>query len=209
MGFNMLAIPVAFILFASLFGCASQGTGNGGQNQAAAQSPPLVELENQSRLADLAASAKVAASGDIVGVQYVGSFTNGTVFDTNVPSEAKKAGLPEKPSYPLFTFTAGAGQVVPGFDAAVIGMKEGEQKTVTLPPADAYGEKNVTFSVPLGEIGNSSGIKVGGFIQAQNGAPGKVLSIVNGSALVEFYNTSPLAGQTLVFTIKMVSITKV
>ncbi len=57
----------------------------------------------------------------------------------------------------LFEFTLGAGQVIPGFDKAVTGMKVGEEKTVTLSGNDAYtagplAGKTLTFKIILKEI---------------------------------------------------------
>jgi len=168
----------------------------------------MVELEDQSKLGDLIASGKTAAKGDTVGVYYIGKLANGKLFDTNVKEEAQKAGLPLRDSYPLLTFTVGAGQMIPGFDAGVLGMKEGEEKTVTLPPAQAYGEKNpeAVITVPLANIGNSTSIKAGALLYAQNGATGKVVEVDATDAKVDFNHE--LAGETLVFTIRMVNITK-
>ncbi len=67
-----------------------------------------------------------AKSGDTVNVHYTGRLGNGTVFDSSVGGE------------PL-QFTIGAGQVIPGFEQAVIGMQPGESKTVVIPPDQAYG----------------------------------------------------------------------
>ena len=64
---------------------------------------------------------------DYVSVYYTGYFENETVFDTNEGME-----IP-------YTFQVGTGQVIPGFDSAVMGMKLGEEKTVTIPPEEAYG----------------------------------------------------------------------
>jgi peptidylprolyl isomerase len=64
--------------------------------------------------------------GDTVEVDYTGKFENGEVFDSSVDRD------------PLM-FRAGAGQVIPGFDKAVLGMKVGDSKTVTIPPEEAYG----------------------------------------------------------------------
>jgi len=55
------------------------------------------------------------------------------LFDRNSHIDAS-----EKHGKPL-EFEAGAGMVVPGFDAAMIGMKAGEEKTLTLKPEEAYG----------------------------------------------------------------------
>jgi len=73
---------------------------------------------------------KVAKKGDDVSIEYKGSLDDGTVFDSSKDHD--------KP----FQFIVGSGQVIPGFDKAVIGMKLMEEKKFTLQPAEAYGEKN-------------------------------------------------------------------
>ena len=149
-----------------------------------------------------------AQKGDTVSVDYVGKLQNGTLFDTSIKSEAQKAGFPLRPSYAPLEFKVGAGQMISGFDAAVIGMKEGEEKTVTLPPEQAYGQvqAGAVISLPLSQIGNSESIKVGSVLQANNGAQGTVIEITNGTAKIDFNHE--LAGKTLVFTIKMIKIQK-
>ena len=67
-----------------------------------------------------------AKEGDTVKVHYTGSFEDGTVFDT---SEGKE---------PL-EFTVGAGEVIPGFDSAVLGMATGDNKEIQVPMTEAYG----------------------------------------------------------------------
>ena len=200
---NILAISTVFILFASLFGCASPG--NGEANPGVAPSVPPVELEK----GDIITNKNIAAAaGDTVSVNYIGKLTNGKLFDTSIKEEAQKAGFPLRPSYSPLSFKVGAGQMIPGFDAGVVGMKIGEEKTVTLTPAQAYGEKNADaiISVPLDKIGNSSDLQVGSMLYAQSGATGKVIEIKNGTAKIDFNHE--LAGETLVFTIRMVNITK-
>ncbi len=72
--------------------------------------------------------------GDIVQIGYTGNLQNGTVFD-----------------YGNFTFVAGAGEVISGIEKAVLGMRRGERKTVTLSPEDAYGyyDPENILSLPL------------------------------------------------------------
>jgi len=204
---GILAILSVFILFASLFGCASSGTA--AQKKKPAPIVPKVELENESVLGDLIANKNsAAAKGDTVSVNYVGKLTNGVVFDTSIKAEAEKAGLPLRASYAPISFMIGSGQMIAGFDIAATGMKIGEEKTATILPAQAYGEwrADAVISVPLDKIGNSSGVKVGSMLYAQNGATGKVIEITNGTARVDFNHE--LAGETLVFTLQMVNITK-
>ena len=64
--------------------------------------------------------------GNTVQIHYTGRLEDGTVFDS---SEGRD---------PL-SFEAGSGQVIPGFDNAVVGMAAGEKKTITIAPTDAYG----------------------------------------------------------------------
>jgi len=72
----------------------------------------------------------VVENWDSIEVNYKGTFTDGKQFDS---SYDRGQTLP---------FTVGAGQMIPGFDKAVVGMKVGEKKSITLQPADAYGEKD-------------------------------------------------------------------
>jgi peptidylprolyl isomerase len=72
------------------------------------------------------AEKRAAESGDTIEVNYTGRFQNGQVFDTSVGRAPLK-------------FTLGAGQLIQGFDEAVVGMRVGDRKTVTIPPEKAYG----------------------------------------------------------------------
>ncbi|MFH1664186.1 MAG: FKBP-type peptidyl-prolyl cis-trans isomerase [archaeon] len=70
--------------------------------------------------------SKTVEAGDTIKVEYIGSFPDTKeVFD-------QSNGNP-------LEFTAGAGQMIKGFDKAVIGMKLNEEKTVLIPPEEAYG----------------------------------------------------------------------
>ena len=83
-----------------------------------------------------------ATNGDTVRVHYVGKFPGGKVFDTSLEKEAIKAGIFNKSrDYKPLEVKLGAGQVIKGFNDAIVGMKAGEEKTVTLPPEKAYGKK--------------------------------------------------------------------
>ncbi|MFA5917309.1 MAG: FKBP-type peptidyl-prolyl cis-trans isomerase [Candidatus Gracilibacteria bacterium] len=77
-------------------------------------------------------SGSVVSSGSKVEVNYNGTLEDGTKFDS---SYDRGQTLP---------FTVGAGQMISGFDKAVVGMKVGDKKTVTLAPKDAYGEYDST-----------------------------------------------------------------
>lgn len=67
-----------------------------------------------------------AKHGDTVKVHYTGKLENGTVFDTSINRDPLR-------------FTIGEGQVIPGFEQAVVGMNPGESKTTKVPADKAYG----------------------------------------------------------------------
>lgn len=140
------------------------------------------------------AAPTVAVLGDNVSVYYTGSFTNGTVFGSNVGQQ------------PL-TFTAGSNQLIKGFSNAVIGMEVNQTKNVTLTPAEAYGQINQSLfvSVPLQEFRNQTPT-VGMIVSSAAGEEGMVTFVNSTVAVVDF--NPPLAGKTLVFRITVVSIKK-
>lgn len=84
--------------------------------------------------------ARVAKVGDVVSMNYTGRLENGTVFDSNVDPKFNHV----KP----FDFTLGAGQVIPGWDKGIVGMKVGQKKTLTILPVDAYGVNGVPGAIP-------------------------------------------------------------
>jgi len=112
---------------------------------------------------------QTVSPGDDVSVDYIG-FVNSTgtpqVFDTSIWSVAidndtypKVAWftMRAQSAYDPLNFTAGNGQVVIGFDQGVLGMEEGETKTIVITPEQGYGQMdptklvmfNLTNSVPL------------------------------------------------------------
>ena len=103
--------------------------------------------------------------GDSADVNYIGKFTNGTVFDTNIEAVAKQWDLynesyPYEPAkifvdpnfefYPPEGYENYTNSFIPGFLEGLVGMKEGETKNVTIPPEDAYGIWNTTMSEMFG-----------------------------------------------------------
>jgi len=149
---------------------------------------------------------KTAKQGETVLVNYIGR-TNNTIFDTNIESVAKSAGIynPRRKYEPL-NITIGAGEFIKGFEDTLFGMKEGETKTITLPPERAYGlydEKKV-ISVPKSKINNSDQIKEGTILRDSKGGIVRVVAVNETSITVD---TNPLlAGRTLEFEITLVKI---
>lgn len=134
-------------------------------------------------------------SGDTIAVDYTGKLENGEVFDSSQGRE------------PL-TFTVGAGMLIKGFDQAVLGMKKGDSKTVTIPPEEAYGPRSedAFVEIPRANIPDELPLEEGIELQLQdpNGrpVPARVTEITEESVKMDINHF--LAGETLVFDIKVV-----
>ncbi|MBU1228205.1 MAG: FKBP-type peptidyl-prolyl cis-trans isomerase [Actinobacteria bacterium] len=133
----------------------------------------------------------VASSGDLVSVDYTGTLTDGTQFDSSIGRQ------------PL-QFTIDAGQMIQGFNDAVIGMAVGESKTVTLPPEQAYGDysENLIIDVAIDQV--PEGIAAGDELVSAAGQVVTVVAVTDTSATIDTNHS--LAGETLVFEITLVSI---
>tara|TARA_Y100001938_G_scaffold138044_1_gene203030 strand:+ start:191 stop:625 length:435 start_codon:yes stop_codon:yes gene_type:complete len=142
---------------------------------------------------------KTVTVGNNVEVHYVGTFEDGTEFDN---SHTRGATL---------DFEVGAGRMIKGFDQAVVGMTEGETKTVSLTPVDAYGERveEAIQPVPMAAFGPDFKFELGEMIQG-NGPQGsfvaKIQAIQEEQQQVILDMNHPLAGKTLNFEIQMVKI---
>ena len=137
-----------------------------------------------------------AQPGDTVRVHYTGTLDDGTEFDSSAGRD------------PL-EFTLGAGQVVPGFDAAVTGMRLGEKKTVTIPAAEAYGEprQDLLLTVPRAQVPPNMSPRVGQRLQVgrgENAFPVVVHEVTDEHVILD--GNHPLAGQDLTFALELVAI---
>ena len=138
-----------------------------------------------------------AKEGDTVHVHYKGSLESGDVFDT---SEGRD---------PL-SFTVGQGQVIPGFEEAVIGMALNEKKNVTIPVEKAYGPRNeeLILTVPRNQVPPDINPEVGQRLQMEG--PEGTPVIVEVTEVVEEHvkldANPPLAGKALIFDIVLVQI---
>ena len=194
-----VAFAVLAVAAMLLFGCtqaASQTGGDSMANKNDKNSGASLDANSPDRNAtnfnNLDQYRKVKA-GDKVSVHYVGRLTDGSIFDSSIGKD------------PL-SFVAGAGQMIKGFDAAVIGMTVGEKKTVELPPEEAYGPSDPAKIVVLdaNQFGDFSKIEVGMKVGSDSGLTGVIESKTDTNATVNF--NMELAGKTLVFEIVLVSI---
>jgi peptidylprolyl isomerase len=138
-----------------------------------------------------------AKQGDSVKVHYTGKLDDGTVFDSSVGRE------------PL-DFTVGAGQLIAGFDEAVVGMALGEKKTVRIAAEQAYGPHNpeMTLQVPRSELPADIQPELGMQLEAsQEGGHSMVVTVVEVTdESVTFDANHPLAGKALTFEIEVVEL---
>lgn len=134
--------------------------------------------------------------GDTIKISYVGTLDDGTVIDST-----------ENHDGPL-EFTVGSGQVISGFDEAVKGMEVGEEKTIRIEAADAYGEPNPAMieTVPKSMLQCDAEITAGMMIAVGTAdgqqMPAKITEVTDETLTVDMNH--PLAGEALTFNIKVV-----
>ena len=141
--------------------------------------------------------SRTVRDGDAITVHYTGHLESGEIFDS---SQGRS---------PL-AFTVGTGQLVKGFDHAVLGMAVGEKKTVTLLPADAYGDRKDDLFVDLRKkhIPEGMDLEVGMVVELSDGGQNVIPALVQEihDEFVRMDLNHYLAGKVLVFDIEIVSI---
>jgi len=132
-------------------------------------------------------------NGDTVRVHYRGTLADGTMFDESAGRD------------PL-AFTVGLGQVIPGFEAAVVGLEPGESVNVTIEPQDAYGPHHAELRHAVTMDDFATEPFVGGEINLVSPEgdemPGRIVEIDGENVTLDFNH--PLAGEVLVFEITLV-----
>lgn len=132
-------------------------------------------------------------NGNWIKVSYKGTLNDGNVFDT---SEGKDP----------ITFEVGAGTVIKGFDAAVVGMEVGDEKEFKIPCAEAYGEASDDHQeeVPKEFFQGVEKIEVGMTFVAQSMmGPLKVKVLTFDGEKAKVSVNHPLAGEDLTFNVKV------
>jgi len=141
---------------------------------------------------------KVVKKGDKIKVEYTGTLEDGSVFDSS-----------EKHDAPL-EFTVGSGQIIKGFDEAVVGMKIGEEKEIKLLPDQAYGQHNpeLVKDMPKDVFPENQEIQPGMVfvVGLQDGRQVPVWISEVSEETVKVDLNPPLAGKTLNFKIKIIEI---
>ena len=138
-----------------------------------------------------------AKPGDTVKVHYRGSLEDGTVFDTSHGRQ------------PL-EFTIGEGQVIPGFEGAMVGMDPGDSKSVTVEPQAGYGERRreLVVDVERDRFPADLEVEVGRQVQVhqKDGSPrvATIARVDDDSVTLDVNH--PLAGKDLTFDIELIEI---
>jgi len=136
--------------------------------------------------------------GDKVKVEYEGKLEDGTVFDSSA-----------KHGHPL-AFTVGEGQVIPGFENAVIGLEKDGEKEVTIKPEDGYGSPNdkLLKKIPRDQLPSEpepkAGMTLGVTLPTGQQLPAKIISVEEKEITIDLNH--PLAGKVLKFKVKVVEI---
>lgn len=138
-----------------------------------------------------------AKQGDKVRVHYTGTFDDGTVFDTSSDRG------------PL-EFTVGSGQVIQGFDHALLDMEPGQKKTVNIPVEEAYGPRVEELVAEIGRdrLPANIELEVGQQLQLSlaDGEEAIVLVVDLSETTVTLDANHPMAGFDLTFDLELVEI---
>lgn len=138
-----------------------------------------------------------AKNGDLVFVHYTGKFDSGEVFDSSSDGD------------PLY-FIIGEGNIIEGFEKAIIGMKIGDKKTVNLSPEQGYGihEEEKIISVDRGNFGEEfePEIDLQLSLQMENGERAIATVVDFDDESVTLDMNHPLAGENLNFDLELVDI---
>jgi peptidylprolyl isomerase len=136
--------------------------------------------------------------GDKVKVNYTGTLDDGTVFDSSTHGDHE---------HPI-EFTVGNGELIKGFDDGVIGMKKGDEKTIKIEPANAYGEHQPDLVKKFPRANMPPEAKVGMILglKTQDGHQFPATITAMDDKEVSLDLNHPLAGKRLTFKISVVEV---
>jgi peptidylprolyl isomerase len=139
----------------------------------------------------------IVNKGDKISVHYTGRLTDSSIFDS---SEGRD---------PL-SFTVGAGQMIPGFDAGVVGMELGQEKEIIIPPEKAYGIHDPAKIITLpkdqfpADLKIEPGLQLSANQEDGSAIPFVVTEVKESDVMLD--GNHVLAGKELIFIVKIVSI---
>ena len=143
--------------------------------------------------------------GDFIRLNYTGKVQEtGDIFDTTNEEVAEEAGLnTENKTYGAIPIAVGTGHVLKGLDNEIVGMEEGEKKTIEVKPEDAFGlrDPKLLQMIPMGEFKRQNMKPQVGMTITMEGQPGKIRSISGGRVTVDFNHE--FAGKTLIYDVEV------
>ena len=187
---HLILTVVAVALVAAA--CSSSETA--GLDEGAVQAPVTTFAAADVEQTNDAGGILMVQDGDLVEVHYDGTLDDGSSFDSS-----RERDTP-------FSFEVGTGQVIPGFDEAVRGLKIGESREVRIPPAEAYGERSDENIVEVPYGPDQSDVAVGDQVYLNTGQPAIVLEVKKDTVVLDANHE--LAGEALTFKIEVLSITR-
>lgn len=140
--------------------------------------------------------------GDVVSIHCIGRLRSGEIFENTYEGEP-------------FIFEVGSPEIIPGLSEAVMGMEEGEEKEVIIPPEKAFGlrDKNLIRAIPREAINlnvePTPGLTLNLIIESPQGEftfPAVVIEVSENEIVLDL--NPPLAGEDLIFQIKLLKIFK-
>jgi peptidylprolyl isomerase len=138
--------------------------------------------------------------GDVVSIHCIGRLKNGEVFENTYEREP-------------FVFQVGSPEVIPGLSEALIGMEEGEEKEVFIPSEKAFGQRdeNLVKAIPKEalnlDVEPEPGLMLNLIVdspQGQMNLPAVIVDVSDKEIVLDL--NPPLAGEDLVFQIKLLKI---
>jgi peptidylprolyl isomerase len=166
-----------------------------------------------------------AKTGDKVKVHYTGTLEDGSIFDTSegyvekgndscgcssTKNSEDGCGCGDSHATGPLEFVIGAGNLIPKFEAAVIGLEPGQSVTVSIPADDAYGQRaeEMVAVIERSEIPADINPEPGHQMEVilQDGSPLPVLVTEVTDTTITLDGNHPLAGCDLTFVIRLVEI---
>jgi len=157
---------------------------------------PVALLASTLAGADEPKGKKVIEQGSTIGLEYTLKLDDGSVVDSNVGGEA-------------LVFEQGKGRILPAIDEALVGLETGSEKQLTLPPEQGYGPVNDELfqTVPAEDVPEDAR-QEGAMLLARDEQGGERPLRVHevGEETIVLDLNHPLAGETLHFDLKVVSV---
>ena len=147
-------------------------------------------------------------NGDFVRVNFTGKIKDADdVFDTTYDEIAQEAGIfDDNKTYKPIPIVVGGNHLLPAIEEAIIGLDEGDKKTIEVDSENAFGPRDPSLIqlVPMREFKKQNMTPVPGMIIQSEGSTGKILTVNGGRVKVDFNHE--LAGRDLVYDVEVTEI---